>query len=688
MTLMKALFNPRSVAVVGASSDPEKLNGRPITYLQRNGYSGQIFPVNPRYEQIGDLRCFASAGELPVAPDLGLVLVSADRVVDSVRQLAAAGTKAAIVLASGFGEAGEVGRARQAALRDAAGDMRILGPNTIGLVNLTDRIMLSASGAMELAELASGGIALISQSGGILGSLLSRGVSRGIGFSKMVATGNEVDLEVSDFLDALADDPATSVVALYLETIRNVGRFRKAAERVLAAGKKIVVYKVGRSEAGARSAVSHTGALAGAAAVYDALFAQLGLIRAETFADLLDIPAALSTGRCMAGRRVAIVTSTGGAATIVADNMGLAGLEMPGPDPQTAEQLRALDLRDAVLDRNPIDVTLAGLRADLFRDIIGILAASPSYDAIVVVVGSSSLGQPDVVARPLAESLRLTDKPLIAYVSPDAPGIVKHLNCSGVPAYTAPESCASALSALVQRASARFTESRAAHLSDCGDLRAGALNEAESKALFARFEIAVPKEFVAATPQDAARIAASFDGPVVVKILSSEILHKSEVGGVAVGVVPDQVAACCARMLERVTAASLPPIDGFLVQELVRDGVELILGFNRDPQLGPYILLGAGGVTTELYHDVELRLLPIDRTQAASMIHDLKCSALLRGFRGRPPADTGALIAAILSFADMAAALDGRLLEAEINPLFVLPMGKGVRAGDGLVVLG
>lgn len=685
---MDALFNPGSVAVVGASPDLHKLNGRPIGYLQRNGYGGRILPINPRYERIGELRCYAGAGELPVVPELALVLVGAERVVEAVQELAAIGTRAAIVLASGFGEAGEEGRVRQAALRDAAGAMRILGPNTIGLVNLTDRIMLSASGAMELAELESGSIALVSQSGGILGSLLSRGVGRGIGFSKMVATGNEVDLEVADFLDALADDPATSVVALYLETIRNVGRFRAAAARVLAAGKQIVAYKVGRSEAGARSAVSHTGALAGAAAAYDALFTQLGIVRAETFADLLDIPAALAAGRAMPGRRVAIVTSTGGAATIVADNLGLAGLEMPEPEPQTAERLRALDLRDAVLDRNPIDVTLAGLRADLFRDIIRIVAESPSYDAIVVVVGSSSIAQPDVVARPLADSLRLTGKPLIAYVSPDAPGIVKHLNRSGIPAYATPESCASALSALLPRPFAGATERRASPSVDCDDLRAGTLDEAESKAVFARFGIPGPREAVAATPQEAARIAASFDGPVVVKILSREILHKSEVGGVAVGVPPDAVEACCADMLERVAAASLPPVDGFLVEELVRGGVELILGFNRDPQLGPYVLLGAGGVTTELYHDVALRLLPVDQAGAEGMIEELKCSPLLRGFRGRPVADTGALVAAILSFADMAAALDARLIEAEINPLFVLPIGQGVCAGDGLVVLG
>jgi len=687
MNPTQALLNPTSVAVVGASADSTKLNGRPITYLKSHGFSGKIFPINPRYDEIDGLKCYADARELPIAPDLGLVLVGANRVIESVQQLAEIGTKAAIVLASGFGETGEDGKTRQAALRSAAGDMRILGPNTIGLVNLTDGIILSASGAMEMPEFNSGNIALVSQSGGILGSLLSRAMARGIGFSKLIATGNEADLEVADFLDAIADDDATSVVALYLETIRDIGKFRAAARRVAEAGKRIVVYKVGRSEYGANAAVSHTGALAGAAKVYDALFDQLGIIRAENFADLLDIPAALSSGRMMAGKRVAIVTSTGGAATIVADNIGLTNLEIPRPDPATAERLLALDLNDAVLDRNPIDVTLAGLRPDLFRDILRILAESPSFDAIVVVVGSSSIGQPEVVARPLTEALEITDKPLMAYVSPDAPGIVKHLNQSGIPAYAAPETCATALLSLQPVANVSVDKAHAFKDVDCSDFAKGALNESDSMALFSRFGVPVPKEATATTPQQAAQAAAGFGGAVVIKILSNEINHKSEVGGVAVNVMPENVEAQCSEMRDHVASVTSAKIDGFLIQELVRDGVEMILGFNRDPQLGACILLGAGGVTTELYQDVAIGLLPLDRTQVQRMIDSLKCSALLHGFRGRPNADVDALVETVLAFADMVTSLGDRLIEAEINPIFVLPKGQGVRAGDGLVVI-
>lgn len=686
MSVINDILNPKSVAVVGASNDPAKLTGRPIAYLQRHGFSGRIYPINPKSDMVAGLKAYAHPRDLPEAPDLALILLGANRVIEAVRQLAEAGTKAAVILASGFGEAGEEGRARQAELRAAAGSMRILGPNTIGLVNLTDRIMLTASGAMESEEFTDGPIALLSQSGGIMGSLLSRAAGRGIGFSKLVATGNECDLEVSDFLEALADDPATTVIAMYLETIRNVSAFRKAAEKVRAAGKRIVAYKVGRSESGAQSAVSHTGALAGADEVYDALFAQLGIIRAQTFADLLDIPAALAAGRSMTGKRVAIVTSTGGAATVVADNLGLSGLEMPAPDAETAAKLLALDLQEAVLDRNPIDVTLAGLRPDLFRSILKILAESPSYDAIVVVVGSSSIGQPELVAGPVLEAMALTGKPLISYVSPEAPGIVRHLNRNGIAAYQAPESCASALLALLP-VKAKVPVAVQPPVQDAQDLPTGALNEADAKMLFQRFGVPVTREATAASPADAAKVAADFGGPVVIKILSNEILHKTEVGGVAVGVMPEDVETACSQMLERVRSRTGARIDGFLIQELISGGVEMILGYNRDPQLGAYVLLGAGGVTTELYQDVALRLLPLDRTTAREMIDSLKCSALLTGFRGKPAGDIEALTDTVLAFASMAGALDGRLAEAEINPVFVLPAGQGVRAADGLVVL-
>lgn len=678
------LLRPASVAVIGASADPTRTTGRPVGYLLRHGFAGAVWPVNPRVTEIAGLRCYPDVAALPGAPDVGIVLLGPDRAEQAVRDLAARGTAAAIVLAGGYGETGEEGGRRQAALRDAAGSMRLLGPNTIGLVNLADRIVLSASGALEFEDLPAGRISLVSQSGGILGAMLSRGAAQGIGFARLVSTGNEADLDVADFLDVLVDDPATEVIALYLEGLRRPQAFREAARRAAAAGKPVVAFKVGRSGAGARAASSHTGALAGADRLYDALFRQAGVIRAERFSDLLDIPAALAARRRAAGRRVAVLTSTGGAGALLADSLGLAGFELPPPEPATAAKLAALTGEEAVA--NPLDLTLAGLKPEVMRGAITALLDSPAYDSLVVVVGSSALAQPRLASDAIVECRAGSPKPVIAYLSPHAPAIGDLLNRQGVPALAAPEAVAAVLSALAApppSAPASVAPPPAAPPA----LPSGPLNEAEAKALFARFGLPAVREEVASTPAAAAEAAGRLGGRVVLKALSRHLAHKTEAGGVRLGLAPEQVAAEAEAMLARVTAASGAAPEGLLVQEQVAGGVEMILGLVRDPHLGAGVLLGFGGVAAELLDDTALRLLPLTRADAEAMVQELRGRCLLEGFRGAPPADVPALVEAVLAFAAMGEALGERLLEAEVNPLFVLPAGQGVRAADGLAVL-
>lgn len=688
------LLQPRSVAVIGASADPAKTAGRPVGYLLKHGFPGAIYPVNPKVDRIGDLPCFPDVASLPDVPDVAIVLLGADRAHAAVRDLAARGCPAAIVLASGYTETGAEGARRQQQLVEAAGTMRLLGPNTIGLVNLTDNIVLSATGALEMDEFPAGGIGVVSQSGGILGSLLSRAAARGIGLSKLVSTSNEVDLELADFIDHLADDPATRVIALYIETVRHPGKFRAACLKAARAGKPVVAFKIGRSEAGAQAAVSHTGALAGADRMYDALFRQVGVIRARSFSDLLDIPAALATGRRLQGRRVAILTSTGGAGTLVSDDLGVAGFDTPAPDAATAHALRSLQTgSEAVLDRNPIDVTLAGLRPDLLRGAIRTLLASDGYDALVVIVGSSSLAQPELMAGAIQDCLAGTDKPVLAYVSPHAPEIAALLTRRGVPAFAAAESCTAALAGMLQahgfEPPVDAPEVAPVQAALPAGL-AGALDEAQAKQLFARYGVPCTAESIVATPAQAEAAARELGNRVVLKLLSSSITHKSDVGGVAVGLTPQTIAARLARMADEVGAKAGARPERFLVQEMVTGGVELILGMHRDA-LGTAVLLGMGGITAELFNDTTMRLLPprggLTRTEALAMIRALKTWPLLDGFRGRPKADVEALADAIVAFAGMAAHLGDRLLEAEINPIFVLPQGQGVRAADGVAVL-
>lgn len=694
------LLSPRSVAVIGASADPKKTTGRPVAYLQKHGFAGCIMPVNPKVERIGELPCYPDIASLPEVPDVAVVLLGAERAHLAVRELSQRGCAAAIVLASGYTETGDEGARRQQQLVEAAGAMRILGPNTIGLVNLTDNIVLSPSGALEMDEFQAGGIGVVSQSGGILGSLLSRAAARGIGLSKLISTSNEVDLELADFIDHLAEDPATKVIALYVETVRNPASFRAACLKAARMGKPVVAFKIGRSEAGAKAAVSHTGAMAGADSMYDALFRQVGVIRAQSFSDLLDIPAALATGRKLRGGRVAILTSTGGAGTLVSDDLGVAGFDTPAPDSATADALRALQTgSEAVLDRNPIDVTLAGLRPDLLRGAINALLASPSYDALVIIVGSSSLAMPELLAGAIQECLPNSDKPVMAYVSPHAPEVGALLTRRGVPAFTAAESCTAALAGMlrVQRFVAPAQDEAAPPLVEAGDLPSGSLDEAQAKQLFSRFGVPCAAERVVASPAEAEAAARELGGRVVLKILSSQITHKSDVGGVAVGLGADTIGERIGRMAAEVKSRTGTDAQRFLVQEMVAGGTELILGMHRDA-LGTAILLGMGGVTAELFKDTTMRLLaqdaqdvqglkPLSRAEALSMARDLKTWPLLDGFRGRPKADVEALVDAIVAFSAMAAQLGERLVEAEINPVFVLPQGQGVRAADGVVVL-
>ena len=694
MDNISRLMNPRSVAVIGASGDAQKTSGRPIAFLRKHGFEGRLYPVNPRYTEIDGLTCYPSIAALPEVPDAAIILLGPERANQAVAELAAMGTPAAIVLAGGYGEAGEEGIARQQALQKARGNMRILGPNTIGLINLTEGITLSASGALDQDALRAGNIAVISQSGGILGSILSRGAAAGIGFSKLVATSNEVDLDVADFIDYLVDDDATEVIALYLEGLRDTEKFSRAALKARAAGKPIVVFKVGRSEAGARSAASHTGALAGADALYDVYFKQLGIVRAQTFADLLDLPFALASRRTMAGNRVAILTSTGGAGTLIADALGANGFDTPPPGEATAARLRDLDIGDqAVLDRNPIDLTLAGLQPHIMQQAMRILLESTDYDAVISVVGSSGVARPTLMADAIRDSQRDSSKPVLAYVSPYAPQALLRINSNQGVAFTAPEACASALLALQVKAEvvqdAPQVQSSSRHMSatQVEQLPSGTLDEQQSKALFSRFGVPVTREQAVENATQAVEAARTLGPKVVLKVLSERITHKTEVGGVALGLTEHSIGQALDDMRSVVADKAGFVPERFLVQEMVGGGHELILGFHRDPQLGPALLLGMGGVSAELLRDTSMRLLPITRADADAMLRELKTFALIDGYRGAPKADISALVDCIVAFADMATTLGEKLHEAEINPLRVFGEGQGVRAVDGLILL-
>lgn len=713
------LLAPRSVAVIGASADASKTSGRPVLYLRKHGFAGTVLPVNPRVSQIDSLPCYADIDRLPMVPDTAIVLLGPDRCAAALAQLSRLGVGSAIVLAGGFGESGADGIQRQQALLAAAGPMRLLGPNTIGFVNVGDRVTLSASGALALDELHPGGVSMVSQSGGILGAVLSRAAAAGLGMAKLVATGNEADLDVADFLDVLADDAATRVIVLYLETVRDAARFLAAARRCVAAGKPVVAYKVGRSDVGARAAASHTGALAGSDRAYDALLQACGVLRAQRFSDLIDWPLALAgSAHPLRGNRVAILTSTGGAGTLLADQFGAQGLAVPVPDAATAHALRALQIDDqAVLDRNPIDVTLAGLQPALLRRILAVVLASARFDAVCVVVGSSALAQPSLVADALHDMLALAaqhGKALIAYVSPHAPAIGHALARQGITALGSPEACATALQAALHTSQpirgGRLASAPPSNEAP-GDLPVSAasprdaeghlVDEVRARAWLARHGVPTIAEQVVCNEDEALSRAGQWTHPGpsghaapaperwALKALVPGLAHKSDAGAVALNLSMPDLPAAVGRMRQLVQQRTGHVAQRFALQAMAPAGVEMILGARRD-HLGLLLLVGLGGTAAELLQDTQVLLqvdgdTGLDDAAVLAALQGLRLWPLLDGHRGAPRADVAALVSAVLALARAAHALGPHLIEMEINPLLVLPDAQGVLAVDALL---
>ncbi len=691
------LFKPNSVAIIGASADPTKTSGLPGAYLVKRNFSGEIYFVNPRYTEMLGKPCYPDIASIPQVPDMAIILLGAKNSIQAVKDLAEKGCKAAIVLASGFAELGAEGQELQRQLLAAKGNMRILGPNTIGLMNLTDNIALSASSALEIANLNAGSVAIVSQSGGIIGSILSRAAGSGLGLSKLVATSNEADLDVADMVDYLSDDPATKIILLYLEGVRHPEKFELAAKKAKLAGKTLIVYKIGKSESGARSAASHTGAMAGEDRIYDQFFKQNQVLRADYFSDLIDFPVSIQNGKRLSNNRIAILTSSGGAATLIADNLGLMNFEMPLPNADTAQTLRSLDENLPIdLGSNPIDVTLAGLKPELLKKIIATLLASDDYDAIAVVVGSSALAMPDLMAGAIREGMGDSTKPIFAYVSPYAPQLVATFIRQGIPAFAAPEGCARGLKALWQvsqwekQAPVVVSPIERTAMPNPDGFK-GTLNEHDAKALFGKFGMPMARERVITTSLQATIFEAEVKKPLVLKILSDQITHKTDVGGVVMNLRGIQVGAELEKMRTNVLAKTGIRIEEFLIQEMLPKDLELFIGVKKDI-LGFVLIIGSGGITAEVFKDSTVYLLPheahlgVSEEVVLGMLQSLRIWPLMTGFRGQEPLDIPALIKVVQGFVRMAQQYRHTLIEAEVNPILVHVQNQGVTAVDAVAV--
>lgn len=674
-----ALLRPARLALVGVSDDPEKTSGRPLRFLRRAGYGGVIYPVNPTRDTVQGEVCYPSLSALPEVPDHAFILTGADRALDALEDCEALGVPVATVLATGFAEAGALGAQNLTRLQAliARGRLRILGPSSIGLANLHHGMTLTANAAFAEPDLPRGGLFVASHSGSLIGALLSRGKRKGLGFAGLVSVGNESDLTIGDVCMAALDDPAVTGILLFLEHMGHADRLAAFAAEAARRGIPVAAYKLGRTEAAAELAQSHTGSLAGADEVADVFLRACGIARVRSFEALLEIAPLLSRVPPAQGARagrVGVITTTGGGAAMAVDQMAGAGVAVTAPSAATRDRLRAAGIDPG--DSRILDLTLAGTRYDVMRAAIEVMRSAPEFDLVLVCVGSSARFNPDLAVQPALDLIDTPGHPFAVFLVPDAPGAMRALAQAGVPAFEDPETCGDAIAAALSRGVPGLPIGLPAPPQG----RAITLDEAAGYARLAPVPVA---DFVI-LDAEAPLPDLPFPYPVVAKVLDAAISHKSDMGGVVVGIDgPGALARAIDAIRAEVPRHGGAPVTRILVQQMRAGLGEVLLGMRRDPQVGPIIMLAAGGIFAEITRDSVLRLAPVDLAGACDMIGALNLTKILAGARGRPKGDLEALAQAIVDLSRLA--LDGDVIEAEINPLIVLPEGQGVVAVDALV---
>ena len=686
--LAQALFAPKTVALIGASGDAKKNTSRPQRFLRKHGYTGKIVPVNPGRDEIFGEKAYPDLMSVPGAIEHAFIMVPREAVAAAIRQCADKKVVAATIYSDGFAETGEEGRRMQEEVLAIAraGGVRVLGPNCIGILSIQPSLALSVNAVLEMDHIKAGPFGIVSQSGSMTGGLLSRGLGRGAGFSKLISVGNEADIGVGELTDMLVDDPYTGAILLFLETLRDADRLAYAARRAYAANKPVVVYKLGRSDIGQDLAASHTGALAGADEVADSFFRAHGMLRVDMLETLFELPALIAGQKPAARHRVAVMTTTGGGAAAVVDRLGTFGVDVVPPSDAVVDNLAR---KKITIPRSRLtDLTLAGAKKEIYSAVLNELLASDHAELVLAVVGSSAALHPQIAIEPIAEADR-RGKPLAAFLAPHAETSLGLLTNAGVAGFRTPESCADAI-----RAWRDWTPPVEMPAADAGKIGAAAallktmpgkqINEYDACKVFAAIGIAHAATAVITTPDQPADV----QFPVVAKILSPDILHKTDAGGVVLNITDaSALKAAAAQTLARVKAKHpAAQINGILVQRMENGLAEVILGFRRDPQVGPVVVLGAGGVLAEIYKDIAIRLAPVSLDGARAMVEEVRGLALIRGYRGLPRGDCAALAAAVAAMSQLAALPGRTVADAEINPLIVKPEGQGVVAVDGLIV--
>lgn len=697
---LDSFFAPASIALIGASRDHEKIPGRLLAMLRKNEFPGKIYPVNPNYPEIDGLTCYKSIAEIGAPIDLAVIIIPARAVLPALEQCAAVGVKSAVIISSGFAEGGGDSAAMQdaiAALAKRTG-MRISGPNAEGFFSQVQRVAATFSPAVDVKPgvvplvATTKRIGIVAQSGGIGFAYYHRAKALGVAVSYVISTGNESDLGAGEFLDYLVQDAATDVILLFIEGIRDVDKFLAAARRAAELKKPVIVTKVGRSGAGQRAAASHTASMAGWSAAYDAVFAKYGFIVSNDLDEALTIAALLVSNPLPKGDRVAVVTVSGGAGIWGADAVALQGLQVPElSEPIQAEIAKLMPSYGTAC--NPIDVTAQGVTSGGLQKSVDLLAVSDEVDAILIVLSLSSDVRKPFEEAELTPVLAAQHRPVVFY-SYTVPSDFarRELAKSGVVVLSGLTHVGVAMRRIVDYAKFSLPrpadEARLPARDLSAHLISPVLSEADSKALLREAGIALPDEVLVQDKGELDAAVARVGFPLVMKIQSPDIAHKSEVGGVRVNIATKGEVFLAFEALLNNARKHRPEaaIQGVLIGPMAKPGVEIIVGTMTDKTFGPMVMMGLGGITTELLRDVVYRPAPVSAEEAGAMLAGLKAAPLLNGFRGAVKADVSALAQLIADISLLAGRHAREIAEIELNPVLVHPEGQGVTIVDALVV--
>ncbi len=692
-----ALFHPRAIAVIGASQDLTRISGQPIKALKAAGYKGDIYLVNPKYPELHGLKCYPSAASINAPVDMAIVAVPAPGVADAIRDCGKAGIKYAVVLTAGFRETGAEGVNLEAELKRAGieAGVRMVGPNCQGMVAVPSRVWACFGSISEEVELTEGDVSCVFQSGGFGYAIVNLAELQGVGFRTCVSSGNETDLSTPEMLEAFLDDPGTKMAFAVMEGTPDARRLLDVGRKALATGKPVLIWKSANTEAGAKAAASHTANMTGRADLFRAAFRQSGLIEVDDVEPIVDIAKLVSQGRRAKGKRIGALSISGGSGIVFADRCVREGLTLPPFAASTVAALRKI-IPAFGSSENPADVT-AGIFNDmgLLTKTLEIVLQDPGIDQLTIMLASIPGAPAARAAEAIVAAAAKTDKPVhVAWSGrrSKSEAAYRILEAGKVPVVPTPVRLAQAAAVL-----ARFEEDRARLGTRKApaptkpvtlSLPAGAvtLSEAESKDVLSAYGIAVTQEVV--VPEGGSLLAkvAKLSPPFAVKVVSRDIAHKSDVGGVKLGLRDVLSAEAAAREVVANARRAKPDakIEGVLVSEMAT-GLEVLIGVVNDPGFGPTVALGLGGVLTEVLRDVTYRIAPFGIEDARDMIGELKGARLFAGYRGQPAVDIEALARMLVQVSGMAYAMKDRLAEMDINPVFVGQ--KGAVAADALVVL-